>query len=100
MYIAMNRFRVHAGREPVFEKLWRERESYLDEVQGFREFHLLRGETEDGITLYVSHSVWDSGDAFEAWTQSDAFRKAHQQARSPAGTIDGHPQFEGYDVVL
>lgn len=100
MFIAMNRFRIHAGREPDFEKLWRERESYLDQVPGFREFRLLRGATADGITLFVSHSVWESRAAFEAWTRSDAFRKAHQQARSPQGTVDGHPSFEGYDVVL
>ena len=100
MYIAMNRFRIHAGREPDFEKVWRERESYLEHVPGFREFHLLRGATANGITLYVSHSVWESRAAFDAWTESDAFRKAHQQARSPQGTIDGHPAFEGFDAVL
>ncbi len=100
MYIAMNRFRVHAGRESDFEKMWRERESYLDGVPGFREFHLLRGATEDGITTYLSHSVWESGAAFEAWTESEAFRRAHAQARSPKGTLEGHPVFEGYEAVL
>jgi heme-degrading monooxygenase HmoA len=100
MYIAMNRFRVNEGREAVFEKLWRERESYLDEVPGFREFHLLRGDTDEGITVYLSHSVWESRAAFEAWTESEAFRKAHAQARSPSGTLDGHPCFEGYESVL
>ena len=42
MYIAMNRFRIARGAEATFEKLWRERESQLDGVPGFREFHLLR----------------------------------------------------------
>jgi heme-degrading monooxygenase HmoA len=100
MYIAINRFRVHAGHEADFEKLWRERDSYLDEVPGFREFHLLRSETEDEITTYLSHSLWESRLAFEAWTESEAFRKAHAQARTPKGTLDGHPEFEGYEVVI
>jgi heme-degrading monooxygenase HmoA len=100
VYVAMNRFRVSAGREGEFEKIWRERESYLDEVPGFREFHLLRGPSEGEATLYVSHSVWNSREAFEAWTRSEAFRKAHAQARSPSGTVLGHPQFEGYEAVL
>ena len=100
MYIAMNRFRIHAGREPDFEKVWRERESFLDGVPGFREFHLLRGDTADGFTIYLSHSHWESRAAFEAWTRSEAFRKAHAGARTPAGITDGHPRFEGYEAVL
>jgi len=100
MYIAMNRFKIHAGREADFEKVWRERESFLDEVPGFREFHLLRGDAADGFTTYLSHSVWESRAAFEGWTRSEAFRKAHAGARTPAGITEGHPRFEGYEAVL
>lgn len=100
MYIAMNRFRVHAGREADFERVWSERDSYLDAVPGFREFHLLRGATDDSITTYISHSVWESRQAFEGWTRSEAFRKAHGSAGSQAGTLEGHPRFEGFEVVL
>jgi len=100
MFIAMNRFEIAPGREEVFEKLWRERESHLEEVPGFREFHLLRGATTGESTLFASHSVWDSRAAFEAWTESENFRKAHANARAPKGTYLGHPKFEGFDVVL
>ena len=99
-YIAMNRFRIALGREESFEELWRKRESYLDEVPGFREFHLLRGPSDGSATLYASHSVWDSRQAFERWTESESFRKAHAQARAPEGTYLGHPQFEGFEVIL
>ncbi len=100
MYIAMNRFRIAVGRENVFEDLWRKRDSQLDGVPGFREFHLLHGVTGDGATLYASHSVWDSREAFVAWTESEAFRNAHAQARAPEGTYLGHPVFEGFEVIL
>ncbi len=100
MFIAMNRFRIAKGRENDFEELWRKRESYLDQVAGFREFHLLRGPEDEECTLYASHSVWESRPSFEAWTESENFRKAHSQARAPEGTYLGHPQFEGFDVVL
>jgi heme-degrading monooxygenase HmoA len=100
MYIAMNRFQVNAGFEDGFEAMWRKRDSYLSETPGFREFHLLRGETKEGLTLFVSHSVWASREAFTAWTESESFRKAHGDARSPAGTLAGHPVFEGFAVVL
>ena len=100
MFIAMNRFRIAVGREEVFEEMWRSRESHLDEVPGFREFHLLRGPSDDEATLFASHSVWDSRAAFEAWTESEAFRKAHAQARAPEGPYLEHPRFEGFEVVL
>lgn len=100
MYIAMNRFRIAPGREDAFEAVWRERTSYLDTVPGFKEFHLLRGAAGEEFTLFVSHSVWASEEAFGAWTKSEAFRKAHGQARSPEGTVLGHPEFEGFRVVL
>ena len=100
MFIAMNRFRIALGREVDFENLWRKRESYLAGVQGFREFHLLRGPEQDQGTLYASHSVWESREAFEVWTNSDSFRNAHAQGRAPEGTYLGPPQFEGFEVVL
>ena len=100
MYIAMNRFRIARGREEVFEEIWRQRESYLDEVPGFREFHLLRGPSSEESTLYASHSTWDSHKAFVDWTESEAFRRAHGQARSPEGTVLGHPEFEGFEAIV
>ena len=99
MYIAMNRFQVSRGREEEFVEIWRNRDSYLNEVEGIKDFQLLRGEAEEGSTVFVSHSVWESRDAFKAWTESEAFAKAHRQARTPAGVLLGHPQFEGYDIV-
>jgi heme-degrading monooxygenase HmoA len=100
VFIAMNRFRIAHGREQDFEELWRRRESHLDGVPGFREFHLLRGPSDDTATLYASHSVWESSQAFGAWTESESFRKAHAQARAPQGTYLEHPRFEGFEVVL
>src|SRR5262249_25242601 len=48
MYIAMNRFRVAKGSEAAFEHVWQSRETHLDKVPGFIEFHLLKGpEAED-----------------------------------------------------
>ena len=40
--IAMNRFRVAKGSEAAFEHVWLSRDSHLDKVPGFVEFHLLR----------------------------------------------------------
>lgn len=100
MFIAMNRFRIARGFEEDFERIWRERESYLDDVPGFREFHLLKGPSDTQSTLYASHSRWESRAAFEAWRDSEHFTKAHAQAKAPKGTYLGHPVFEGFETVL
>lgn len=100
MFIAMNRFRIALGREEVFEELWRSRESQLDQVPGFEQFHLLKGPSDEEAALYASHTVWKSKQDFDAWTQSENFRKAHANARAPEGTYLGHPNFEGFEVVL
>ena len=90
MYIAMNRFRIAPGREEDFLEVWRNRDSHLDEVPGFKQFH----------TVFISHSVWESEEAFRAWTKSEAFRKAHANAKAPEGIYLGPPKFEGFEVVL
>ncbi len=99
MFIAMNRFQINKGREADFEKVWQDRDTHLKEVPGFMNFHLLRGPEEETYTLYSSHSVWASRDAFEDWTKSEAFRKAHANAGDTNGIYLGHPQFEGFEVV-
>jgi heme-degrading monooxygenase HmoA len=99
MFIAMNRFRVRRGSETQFESVWRNRDSQLDTVPGFVEFHLLRGPAADDHTLYASHTVWADHAAFEAWTKSQAFRDAHRNAGGNASLYLGHPNFEGFEVL-
>jgi len=101
MYIAMNRFKVKKGSEEAFENVWLTRESYLDRMPGFVEFHLLRGPEAEDHTLYSSHTVWQSKEAFESWTKSDEFRASHARASnaSPATPLYlEHPKFEGFEV--
>ena len=100
MFLAMNRFKIAPGFEEGFEDVWRRRDTYLSEVPGFKKFSLLKGATTDEYALYASHSVWESKGAFVAWTQSEAFRKAHAQANAPKGTYLGHPELETFESVL
>ena len=100
IYIAMNRFRIAVGTEEGFERVWRERESYLDKVPGFVSFHLLKGPSTETEVLYASHTVWESKQAFENWTQSDHFRRAHAQKKAPSGTYLGPPNLELFEAIL
>jgi heme-degrading monooxygenase HmoA len=99
MFIAMNRFQVALGSEADFEKVWTTRDSHLSDVPGFVAFHLLRGPENDNHVLYSSHTVWSDKGDFEAWTRSEAFRRAHSDAGQNRGLYLGHPQFEGFDVI-
>ncbi|PSU74892.1 antibiotic biosynthesis monooxygenase family protein [Photobacterium phosphoreum] len=100
MYIAMNRFKIRLGSEQEFINIWKNRETYLDTVPGFQSFNLLQSASNDEYTLFASHSVWDSRQAFEDWTQSEQFRKAHANARSNKEIYLGAPNFEGFENCL
>lgn len=99
MFIAMNRFKVIKGEENAFEELWLSRESRLDEVPGFIEFHLLRGPEREDHRLYSSHALWASREHFTAWTQSEQFRSAHRSAGSAKPLYLDHPELEGFEVI-
>lgn len=96
MFIAMNNFKVAAGKEGDFEQAWRTRESYLQDVPGFVRFALLKG--DDGA--YISHTTWASRAAFEAWTKSEAFAAGHRQGGSMMGVLEGPPQVRLFEAVL
>ena len=100
MYIAMNRFKIAKGSETAFEEVWRTRERHLDSVAGYVDFKLLRGPERDGHTLYASHTIWASEQHFTDWTKSEAFRLAHRNAGDNKPLYLGHPEFEGFAVVL
>jgi len=98
-FIAMNRFKIVPGKEAEFEEIWKTRNTYLEEVHGFVRFNLLKGPEEEDHVLYASHTLWESEDAFIAWTKSEAFRKAHEGAGSRGHLYLGHPHFEGFTIV-
>ena len=99
VFIAMNRFKVLKDATDEFEAVWRNRDSHLNEMKGFVEFHLLRGPEHEDHILYSSHTVWASKADFEAWTRSEQFRKAQGRAPGTRQLYAGHPQFEGFEVL-
>ena len=100
MFIAMNRFKIILGKEQEFEKVWRERDTHLNSVEGFKEFHLIKGETNNKFSLYASHSIWNSKQDFINWTKSEAFKLAHKNAGQHKDLYIGAPNFEGFEKIL
>ena len=100
MYIAMNRFKIIIGQENLFEQIWKERDSHLENVEGFKKFNLIKGKSNENYTLYASHSTWMSEEDFINWTKSESFRSAHKNAGKHSDIYIGHPEFEGFEVVI
>ena len=96
----MNRFKIVPGREDDFEKIWKERDTHLKNVPGFKKFNLIKGKKKDTDILYASHSEWNSENDFINWTKSDAFRQAHKGAGQHSDIYLGHPEFEGFEVII
>lgn len=100
MFLAMNRFKIKSGCEQEFIDIWKARDTYLDTVPGFKSFNLLQGPSNDDFTLFSSHATWESKSAFEAWTKSEAFKKAHANAGSRKEIFADRPQLECFESVL
>jgi heme-degrading monooxygenase HmoA len=96
MFIAMNTFKVAEGKGPEFEEIWKNRDTYLKDVPGIIRFALLRGDTSGE---YISHSTWESRDAFMAWMQSPAFAAGHRGG-SLMGVLEGPPSPKMFEAVL
>ena len=100
MFLAMNRFKIKKGNENLFETIWRERDSQLEEVPGFIEFNLMRGDSNEEFTLYASHTSWKTRQDFSNWTKSEAFKIAHKDAGKHRDIYQGPPAFESFEKDL
>lgn len=116
-YIATNRFKVRRNQGPKFEKRWADRKSRLAKLDGFRFFTLLRRVEEYGADYseegefgnYVSFTIWENKDCFDAWRTGEAFKEAHggggvtdfiKLLSTALFILDGGPKPAFYDTVL
>ena len=100
MFVAMNRFKIVKGKENEFVNVWKNRDSFLENVPGFKNFNLIKGEEKEDHTLYGSHCIWNSNEDFINWTKSEAFRLAHKNAAQHKDLYIGPPKFEGFEAVV
>jgi heme-degrading monooxygenase HmoA len=93
MIIVMNRIPVAEGHEADFEKTFTGRDRAVDRMPGFVDMQVLR--PAEGRT-YVVLTRWKSREAFDQWTQSEAFISAHRK-QSP-GLAESQPNLEIYEA--
>jgi heme-degrading monooxygenase HmoA len=75
----MNRFTIDPNYWSDFETRFKQRSGLIDGEPGFIRNAILRPE-ENSSDQHIVMTLWESRQAFEAWTKSRAFRKAHESA--------------------
>ncbi len=98
MIVVANRFRIADGYEEEFVERFRNREGMIEEQEGFVRFDLLTPANEDTDT-FVALTYWESREAFEAWTESEAFEEAHG-TDAPRELFEDHPNLEIHEVAF
>ena len=98
MLVVANRFRIAEDYQDEFVERFRNREGAIEKQDGFVRFDLLTPGDEDTET-FVALTYWESREAFEAWTDSDAFENAHG-TDAPREMFEGHPNLEIHEVAF
>ena len=98
MITVANRIYVNPEYHDQFEARFRDRARLVDGMPGFVANHVLRP-TREGEPFVVL-TFWESREAFEAWTRSDAFRQGHARSGSlPREAFSGPNVLEMHEVV-
>ncbi|MBX6377435.1 MAG: antibiotic biosynthesis monooxygenase [Clostridia bacterium] len=93
MFVAVNRITMPEGQGKRLEQAFA-RSGHMEGVAGCRGFYFLR---RQGQEQYLVVTVWEDRAAFEAWRQSEAFRRAHTDTGASAGATS---ELELYDVLF
>ena len=99
VYVAMNRFKVFPGSEVAFEQRWSQRESDLQNCEGFQTFVLLRRDAlqaDDGYN-YSTLTVWKDEASFQKWREGSS-KSARKSRPLPLFEMPPSPIF--YEGVL
>lgn len=95
MYVVMNVLNVPAAGKDKMKEMFGKSADSMMQVPGCIEFMFLDSNEEDKIVVFTK---WDNKESFEAWTQSESFRRAHSERRTEGSTATGN-KLETYTVV-
>ncbi|HHG75560.1 MAG TPA: antibiotic biosynthesis monooxygenase [Persephonella sp.] len=103
MIVVMTKFRIKPEHKEEFRKYAVEKfgEKGLTGQEGFIKMNLLSPvnfpPAKENST-FIIETYWESMDMFKKYTESEAFRKAHQNP-PPMEWFEGHPAVEIYEVI-
>jgi len=99
MFVTMNRFTIDPEHWDDFENRFKQRAGLVDGEPGFIRNAVLRPQ-ENSSDQHIVMTLWESRQAFEAWTHSESFRQAHAKAgQTPKEWFVGPAKLEIFDAV-
>ncbi|NJN96923.1 MAG: antibiotic biosynthesis monooxygenase [Anaerolineales bacterium] len=99
MFIVTNRILVNPEYKAQFEERFTNRAREVDKMPGFVRNQVLRPANPEDP--YIVLTEWQSQADFEAWVNSDAFKKGHAQSGTlPREAFLGQSKLETFEVIL
>lgn len=99
MFVVMNRLPVNPDYAEQFEDRFINRAREVDKMSGFVRNQVLRPTNPDDP--YVVLTIWQSQADFDAWVNSEEFKKGHAKSGTlPPETFLGHGKLETFEVIL
>ena len=99
MFVVMNRIPVNSDYTDQFEERFRNRAGEVDKMKGFVRNQVLRPDSAEDP--YIVMTYWQSKADFEAWVNSDAFKKGHAKSGTlPHEAFKGHSKLESFEVIM
>ncbi len=99
MFVTMNRFTIDPAHWDDFENRFKQRAGLVDGEPGFIRNAVLRPQ-ENTSDQHIVMTLWESRQAFEAWTRSDSFRQAHAKTgQTPKEWFASPTRLEIFDAV-
>ncbi|WP_034341499.1 antibiotic biosynthesis monooxygenase family protein [Deinococcus misasensis] len=99
MITVANRIFVHPEYAEQFEERFKNRARQVDQMPGFLRNMVLKP-AKPGDP-YVVLTLWESQEAFKAWTESEAFKQGHARSGTlPREAFSGPNQLEVHEVIL
>ena len=99
MFVVMNRIMVNPEYKDQFEERFANRAREVDKMPGFMRNQVLRPANLDDP--YIVLTMWRSKKDFEAWVNSEAFKKGHAKSGTlPPEVFLGHSELESFEVIL
>lgn len=99
MIAVANRIFVNPEYAEAFEERFRGRAGMVDRMPGFISNQVLRPLTPGDP--YVVLTLWESREAFDAWTSSEAFTQGHGRSSTlPREAFTQQNKLELHEVIM
>jgi heme-degrading monooxygenase HmoA len=95
--VRINAITVPDERREAFEERFAARAGEVSRMEGFEEFQLLR--PSEGQDKYLVYTRWESQAAFDAWVNSDAFRRGHAGHNPQQAPVATHSELWAFEVI-